>query len=220
MRRQSFERRPTGALDLDLCFECRSIWFDAYESTQLAPRAVIELFRLIHEHGAATARPVADDASCPRCRKRLRFTHDIQGTNRFVYYRCENDHGRLIAFFHFLREKHFVRSLSPVEIERLRATVQQVRCSSCGAPVNVERDAACSFCKTPLAILDADAVGRTLEGLVQADATMRKPPSPTAALDALLEGRRVERRLAQFEEPAHSGFDLVSAAIGLFLDLP
>ena len=217
MRRQPFARKPTGTLDLDLCFDCRSIWFDFYESTQLTAGSVIELFRLIHERGAASAQPVGENARCPTCRSKLAFTHDILRTNRFVYYRCVEGHGRLITFFHFLREKQFVRSLSPAEIDRLRATVQQVRCSSCGAPVDVERDAACSFCHTPLAILDADAVSRALKELHEADRPTTPTPLPMAQIDAVLEGRRIERRLAQFEPQSSVAFDLVSAAIGIFL---
>jgi hypothetical protein len=218
MRRQAFARKPLGTLDLDLCFDCRSIWFDANESTQLTAGSVIELFRLIHEHGAPAPRPLGEHARCPTCDTTLAFTHDIQRTNRFVYYRCVHDHGRLIAFFQFLREKQFVRSLSPVEIDRLRATVQQVRCSSCGAPIDVTRDAACTFCHSPLAILDADAVAHTLKELGEAERRESAPPSPMAQIDAVLEGRRVERQLAQFEPHPNAGFDLVSAAIGLFLD--
>ena len=57
MRREAFARKPVGTLDLDLCFGCRAIWFDAHESTQLTPGAVIALFRMIHEQGAPAARP-------------------------------------------------------------------------------------------------------------------------------------------------------------------
>src|SRR5689334_4081704 len=156
MNAERFARRPEGTVDLDLCYPCQSIWFDEYESSVLTPGATIELFRLIHEHTAATPKPISEESTCPACRRFLKLTHDIAGTNRFLYWRCPSCHGRFITFFHFLREKRFVRSLSNVEIERLKATVKQVRCSSCGGPVNVEKDAACSYCHAPLAILDAD----------------------------------------------------------------
>ena len=43
------------------------------------------------------------------------------------------------------------------------------RCASCGAPVNLERDAQCPFCRAPIAILDADQEGflRSDRSLIQ-----------------------------------------------------
>jgi hypothetical protein len=32
MARQAFARKLVGTLDLDLCFDCQALWFDAYES--------------------------------------------------------------------------------------------------------------------------------------------------------------------------------------------
>jgi hypothetical protein len=217
MLRQAFARRLDGHVDLDICFACQSIWFDQYESTQLSPGATIELFRLIHAHSAPNARPISASASCPICGSHLALTHDVQRTNRFVYHRCPHDHGRFITFFHFLREKQFVRSLSGAEILRLQATVKQVKCSSCGAPVNVEKDAACTYCHAPLSILDSDAVKRTLDELGAAERrVMSKPDVAAASIDALLEGRRIERRFAAESQATNEGLDLVLDAIQLF----
>ena len=218
MERRAFARRPEGQVELDLCFACQSIWIDHFESSQLSAGATIELFRLIHAHVESKARPVSTSAGCPACRRTLLLTHDVQRTNRFVYYRCPERHGRLISFFHFLREKQFVRSLSGPEIERLRATVSQVRCSSCGASVNVEKDAMCAHCQSPLAILDSDAVGRTLADLDAADRRRLRPVNHAAAtLDAVIEGRRAERRLATYKQEQSAGMDLVRAALDLLV---
>lgn len=212
MLRRAFARRPLGTVDLDICFGCQSIWFDHYEATQLTPGATVELFRLIDERAAATARPIPSSARCPVCRKTLVFTHDIQRTNRFAYYKCPDWHGRFITFFHFLREKQFVRSLSGAEIERLRATTRQVRCSSCGAPVNIEKEAACGHCRAPLSILDAGAVERTLRELSEQERHSRRPPDPAAAIDALIAGRRTEERLRRYDEGT-GGVDLLRDAL-------
>ena len=214
MERRAFARRPDGSLDLDICFGCQSIWLDHYESSQLTPGATIELFRLIHEHPAESARPVSDTAECPICAARLVHTHDIQRTNRFVYYRCPARHGRLITFYHFLREKQFVRSLSGAEITRLQATVKQVRCSSCGGFVSVEKDAACAYCRAPLSILDTEAVKQTLAELDAAERQgIRRADAEAASFDAFLEVRRAERLLEAEREP--TGIDLVRATISL-----
>jgi uncharacterized protein YbaR (Trm112 family) len=198
MDQRSFERRPVGILELDLCMSCHAIWFDPHESAQLTPGAVMELFRLIHEHEGDPARPLRDVLPCPVCRERLSFTRDIQRTNRISYYRCLAGHGRLTTFLQFLREKNFVRDLAPGEIEQLRARVAQVRCSSCGAMIDLARDAQCSYCRAPVSILDADAVAKTLAEL---DAAERKRVTvdPQAMIDGLLAGKEVERRLAKAE---------------------
>lgn len=195
MRRQAFARKPLGTEDIDLCFGCQAIWFDAYESSQLTPGAVLELFRAIDAGGQGRApRPLPATLRCVACRGALVLTHDLQRTNRFVYYRCPSGHGRYTTFLQFLREKDFVRSLTAAEIERLRATVAQVRCSSCGAPVDIAHDAQCPYCHAPIAILDADAMRRTFAGYAAAEEHSHQV-DPYAAIDALLAGQRADARL-------------------------
>ena len=177
MEKRTFGRHPVGDVIIDVCWDCHALWFDQYESSALSPRAVMELFRLIHEHRDQPARPLADAMACPHCRSKLSHTQDIQRTNRITYHRCTNGHGRLTTFFQFLREKQFVRSLSKLEIDSLRATVKQVRCSSCGASVDLARDSACSYCRSPISVLDAAAVDKTLAALADAD---RKRTTPNA----------------------------------------
>lgn len=223
MQRQAFERKPLGMLDLDLCFDCQAIWFDAFESPQLAPGAVIELFRAIESRQDHAPRPIAGVIRCVTCRAPLQLTHDIQRTNRIVYYRCVAGHGRFTTFLQFLREKSFVRSLTMLEIERLRATVAQVRCSSCGAPVDITRDAQCPYCRAPIAILDADAVRSTLDELDDQE-RRRHEMDPAAAIDALLEGKRLERRLDRIDaarDAWNAGpVDLVREALAMLTRMP
>ena len=221
MAHRPLERRPQGIVDLDLCHACQAIWFDQYESAQLTPGAVIALFREIHEHAAASGAPLAERLRCPACRHELQLTHDLQRNNRIVYYRCAAGHGRFTSFYQFLREKSFVRSLTAPEIERLRAHVAQVRCASCGAPVDLARDPQCPYCRAPISILDAQAVRRTLEELGEAE-RRRHTADPTAAIDALLAGQRMERRLARAEgrfahEAAPGTLDLVGEALSAII---
>jgi len=189
MEQRFFERKPHGKVELDLCFACHAIWFDQYESTTLTPGAVLELFRVIHKHHDQPPRPLADAMKCPACRVTLALTHDIQRTNRIAYYRCTGAHGRLTTFFQFLREKNFVRDLTKGEIETLKATVKQVRCSSCGAPVNLGKDPSCGYCRAPISILDADAVRKTIAELDAAERG-RNLGDPQEIVDGLLAGRR------------------------------
>jgi DNA-directed RNA polymerase subunit RPC12/RpoP len=219
MRRQAFAKKPLGTEDLDLCFDCQAIWFDAYESSQLTAGAVLELFRAIDAGRQGRApRPLPAALRCVGCRATLALTHDIERNNRFVYYRCPAGHGRFTTFLQFLREKDFVRSLTPAEIERLRATVAQVRCSSCGAPVDIASQAECPYCHAPIAILDADAMRRTLAGYAAAEERSHHV-DPQAAIDALLAGRRIETRMHAIEGRAaawpDSPVDLVHEALAM-----
>lgn len=153
MRRQSFSSRSvTGrGVDLDICYDCQGIWFDPFESAQLSPAAVLEIFEAIRKQ-VTPPRPLAVTCTCPTCHRGLALTHDFERTNRLTYFRCPAGHGRFTPFMQFLREKNFVRTLSPTEVNRLRAVVAQVRCSSCGAPIDLGRDAECRYCHAQLSI--------------------------------------------------------------------
>lgn len=187
MQRRAFPSRGiTGSVDLDLCLDCHVIWFDALESAQLTPGAVLQLFDTIRKDTNAP-RPLPESCSCPACHHGLALTHDFERTNPITYYRCENCHGRLTTFVQFLREKEFIRTLSPVEVSKLRAVVGTVRCTSCGAPIDLGRDAACPYCRAPISILDPDAVGRTVAQLSAQEKPHALPaPDRRVAVEALL----------------------------------
>lgn len=194
MQRRAVARKPVGIVEIDLCNGCQAIWFDLFESAQLAPGAVLDLFREIHEQRESPMRPLARVLHCCACRRPLQLTHDMQRDNRITYYRCVEGHGRFTPFFQFLREKNFVRTLTALEVERLRAHVAQVRCSSCGAPVDLTQDPQCSYCGAPISMLDADAVRRTLAEL-SLDERHRNRVDPGAAVEALLAGHGFERNM-------------------------
>ena len=216
MQRLDFERKPVGRLELDICFDCQVIWFDQYESAQLTPGAVLELFRHVHENEAREERRLPAGVRCPVCLKALVYTQDVQRTNKIAYHRCPDGHGRLSTFFQFLREKNFVRSLSPAEVDQLKATVAQVRCSSCGAPVDLERGTACGFCRAPISILDPDAVRRTVEELGEAERA-RQRVDPAEAMNALLAGARFQRQRPDPIAPRSAALDLVNEALHMLM---
>ena len=173
---------------IDLCDPCQSIWFDPRESIQLSPGATLSLFRLIGEHIAKPHVPAGDTAKCPHCKARLRRTQDMQRATRFEYFRCPNDHGRLTAFFDFLKEKDFVRPLTPVQIAKLRESIQVVNCSNCGAPIHLAQSSECGHCGSPLSMLDMQQAEALVAQLREADRT-DKPVDPTLPL-ALARARR------------------------------
>jgi DNA-directed RNA polymerase subunit RPC12/RpoP len=214
-------RREMGEERIDLCYPCRVIWFDRDESPALAPRSVIELVRRIQAHGAAARNPLPTSVACPRCSRALVPTHDLCKSGRLSYFRCTQDGGRLTAFVQFLREKQFVRSLTPAELGQLRASVRQVRCSSCGAPVDIERSASCEYCGSPVAVLDADAMNDALQHWTAADAQARLRDSP--AVTGVSEVPPAARTAPSFSIDTlrvfETGSDLLDVCIGALGEL-
>ena len=204
MSTHRFKRKLVGEVELDLCFACQGIWFDEYESLQLAPAGVIDLFKLIHEHRDDQRLPLASPLRCPRCGEGLIKSRDRVKSGVFGYLRCVQHHGRLITFAQFMIEKGFVRQLTGAELEQLKLHIGAVRCSGCGAPVHIGRDNACGHCRAPIAILDTQAVEAALAGYQQAAIRQSAPPSPALLAEAILFGER-ERRQRQRERG--SGLD-------------
>ena len=63
----------------------------------------------------------------------------------------------------------------------LRDNLQTVRCSSCGAPIDVRRTSECTHCGTALSLLDMHQATRLLEELTQEAAP--RPVDPALPLD-------------------------------------
>jgi Transcription factor zinc-finger len=200
MRAVTFDTTPHGRTDIDLCDDCHALWFDAFESVRLTPAATLGLFREVHGAAAPARRAIPMSLACPRCRGTLAPTQDLQRSTRFTYWRCPKGHGRFTPFVQFLREKDFVRPLSAAEIEKLKVHIRSVRCSGCGAAVDLARDMACRYCRAPIEALDPNAVTGTIDALERAekrrttldvdrlaDAILAHPPRPAwqqgAALD-------------------------------------
>jgi len=141
-------------VDIDACAGCQAFWFDRSESVQLSPASTLNLFTLIGEALSGRRGTVAAVLKCPRCRSRLLNTHDMQRNAPFRYWRCPHEHGRLITFVEFLREKNFVRPLSAQQLDELRRNIQTVNCSNCGAPIDLARASSCGHCGSPLSMLD------------------------------------------------------------------
>lgn len=187
--------RPVG---LDSCAGCGAFWFDTHESIVLTPGSVLRLFTLIHDKGAEPRPPLPDTLACPRCRGRLARTADLQRGTRFHYWRCPADHGRFITFAEFLREKDFVRPLAPAELAELRRHVQMIRCSSCGAPVDLATGSVCGHCRAPVSMLDPDQVEVTVRALKQAE-IRRTTEDPALAARLLMDRLEVQRLLGDRE---------------------
>lgn len=181
-----FLRKIAGAVELDLCFACQGIWFDEYESLQLAPAGVIALFKLTHEHRDDQRLPLANPLRCPRCDERLIHSQDRVKSGLFNYLRCVQRHGRFITFAQFMIEKGFVRQVTGAELAQLKLHIGVVRCTGCGAPVDIRKDSACTHCRAPIAILDAQAVAAALAGYQRAAMKQAAAPDPVLLAEAIV----------------------------------
>jgi hypothetical protein len=196
MEEQKLDGHHGRAIVIDICHPCQSIWFDTHESPSLTPGATLSLFRVI---GEQISRPVgsrADLEKCPHCRARLKRTEDMQRATRFQYLRCPHGHGRLTTFFDFLREKNFIRPLTPEQIAELRRNIQIVNCSNCGAPIDLVRGAACGHCGSPVSMLDMRQAESLIAHLRHAEARATQPIAPALPLEMARARRDAERAFA------------------------
>ena len=175
-------------VQIDLCLHCQVFWFDRYESVQLSPAATLGLFRIISEQQSSPP-ALGDRFRCPRCDLRLLLTHDRQRNTPFTYWRCGREHGRLITFFNFLREKDFIRPLSAQHLAELRQSVQTINCSNCGAPIDLTRDSSCGHCGSPVSMLDLKQIAGMIDQLQGA-----AQPRAQVNVDAIFDALRAERQ--------------------------
>ena len=169
-----------GVVELDLCFACQGMWFDPSENLKLAPAAVAELFRLLHERRDTPRQPLASKLVCPRCSGSLTKGFDVVRSGRYVTYRCAHGHGRFSAFSSFMIEKGFVRQLTRPEIDDIAQRVAVIHCTGCGAPVDLRKDHACPHCRSAFSLLDPKAVEQALQGYAKATAATGNHSGNTA----------------------------------------
>ena len=209
-------------VSIDVCHPCQAFWFDKYESLQLSAASVLQLFRVIGRDGGVKA-GLSRDLTCARCPRKLRLVKDMQRSTRFEYHGCPDNHGRLITFFNFLREKDFIRPLTPAQIDDLRRNVKTINCSNCGAPVDLAGGTDCAHCGSPLSMLDMAQAGELVEKLQAAG----KGPLPVDRASIELDLKRARRDVtdafARFNQTpgwyaSASTEGLVSTAIGAFTE--
>lgn len=191
MNALALDANSNTPVEIDLCSPCQSFWFDKYESLKLAPASTLKLIKLIGENSSAAKPSLSPRLRCPRCSARLLLTNDMQRNTRFRYYRCDAGHGRFIGFFDFLREKNFIRPLSPKEIAELKQNIQSVNCSNCGAPIDLTKASACDHCGSPLSMLDMKQPQELLDQLKAA--TEPRPIDPALPFELARAKRDVER---------------------------
>ncbi len=193
----ALEGHSGTTVNIDLCAGCQVFWFDRRESLQLSPGSTLTLFERIGEQAASRTSPLPDVLRCPRCRTRLVPTNDRQRNTPFQYWRCTLEHGRLITWFDFLREKHFIKPLSPQQLAELRQHVQTINCSNCGGPIDLTTHSSCSHCGSPISMLDLKQAGQVIAELRAAAAP--KAIDPALPLELARARREVDLAFASIE---------------------
>jgi hypothetical protein len=218
MTEWAVENRLGGQFTIDVCTPCQAFWFDPYEDLQLSPASTLKLMKHIGEHSSSPKPCLSQTLACPRCAATLTLAHNMARNVHFTYWQCPNQHGRFMAFFEFLKEKNFIHPLTPVEIQHLRASVQTVNCSSCGAAIDLQNNSVCPFCHSPVCILDLNAQKQMLEQLK--DAATPKPLDPTLPLQLAMAKAQTSRLFPEHDDQwwadAQSG-DLVQAGLNVVI---
>jgi hypothetical protein len=173
------------SIDIDVCHDCNALWFDQWESSQLSPDGTVALFQLINERGGASSTATSkfgQGLRCVSCGTGMRLTNDRVKNTRFVYQACPKGHGRLTTFYNFLAEKQFVRELTQQERAKLATSVQQIKCSSCAAPVNIGKTDACEYCRAPVSVFDREAAKKAIDHyLLERKRHVAAPPASGSA---------------------------------------
>jgi len=223
---QRFPANYGGEVEIDVCSHCNGIWFDGRESLQLSPGATLNLFRVLYARNDQAKAQLVANKSCPRCAAALVETHDMQRGTRFTYFRCAT-HGRYITFFQFLREKNLVRAPNPKELQQLRDQVKTVKCSNCGAPIELALSTQCTHCSAPVSILSEENIKQTLTDLQKREEkrTTVAPDAAARIVQAQLQAQRAYDQYTPGTLPVsfatsmrHDGGDLVAFGASVLLD--
>jgi hypothetical protein len=218
MGQETFDAHYGRSVTLDVCYGCGLIWFDGQESLALTPGAVLRLFREINEH-QADRHPFQPGAmACPRCHRMLVLTTDHVRATTFTYWRCPADEGRATTFFDFLREKNFVKPLSPERLAELRRYARSVNCSACGAPIDLARESVCSHCGAPLSMLDPDQVATMVHELQRAE-TQRTTIDPTLPVRLVADRAAIEHAFREVPGNAPGLFGVVESDVSALMRL-
>ena len=156
-------------VDLDHCRPCGLVWFDRMESVQLSGLGWIHVLGEL-QIGATPDHPQTTNHGCPVCRTALKEVRNLTRFGRFPARECTGCGGHQHSQSGMLAERGLVRPLLPLERSALMAERRQLCCLNCGAPSD-GRSEVCSYCSTPLMMID-------LPRLTEA---LRWQPSTTAS---------------------------------------
>jgi ssDNA-binding Zn-finger/Zn-ribbon topoisomerase 1 len=152
-------------VEVEACEPCHLLWFDGFESVNLAALGVLTLMREVVRSHERTHTQASPSLSCPTCSGGLRLVRDKTRFGETQQYRCAIGHGSAQSFAQYLAEKGVVRTLSRAEVAAMMASVKAEEgavpskalfCMNCGALHRPTRslDSACQYCGSAFLALD------------------------------------------------------------------
>ena len=175
MKRFSVQGVLGAKVEIDLCPRCRAFWFEPFETIHLSPRSTLQIFTMIADLSKKElSSALPPTLRCPMCRGGLLITRDRQRNTTFQYWRCDRGHGRFTLFVDFLREKEFIKPLSPQQLAKLRLSIQMIHCSNCAGPIDLTKESVCPHCGAPLSMLDANKMTEMVQAAAADGAKMRQ----------------------------------------------
>lgn len=174
MRALELSSHRSEAVHVEHCVDCRVVWFDRFESVHLDALGWVHLLRAMDP---GDQRPLAEAQvarpACPTCSEPLRRVDNRSRFGRFAVLECPAGHGHLHAHAGLLAERGLVRPLGQAERRALAAEKLGLRCFNCGGAASA-RDDRCSWCGTPLVVVD---VPRLMHSLRPRDVAQNASPS-------------------------------------------
>jgi predicted RNA-binding Zn-ribbon protein involved in translation (DUF1610 family) len=153
-------------VEVELCSPCHVLWFDGLESVALTGRGVLDVLRAVAaSHGNAHV-PLSSRLACPRCRTALLRSANLTALGPTAQHECPRGHGAAQSFSLYLAEKGFLRPLYRPEVEQLRKRPgerQAFACLNCGATLDPREREACSFCASPVRVVDVLPLMRAVD---------------------------------------------------------
>uniref|UniRef100_UPI00117FEEEB zf-TFIIB domain-containing protein n=1 Tax=Pelomonas sp. KK5 TaxID=1855730 RepID=UPI00117FEEEB len=151
-------------VETDLCATCDLIWLDQLESVNLSGLGWVRLLRRMQQaqRESPGVAPMAEPPGCPRCGTRLKPVHNMSTLGRFGELECPRCRGGLAGFAQLLARRGLVRAMSRRDLDVLRQEKRDPACLNCGAALEreacarglLDQDARCSYCTSPLLVLD------------------------------------------------------------------
>lgn len=166
---------------VDHCAACRLVWFDPLESVHLDATGWVRLLRELGQPGpppapqGAIARP-----ACPSCAAPLKAVRNRTRFGLFSALECPAGHGHLHSHAGALAERGLVRPLAAPERRALLAERHPLACFNCGGPAQAGDDQ-CSWCGTPLVVIDLPRLAHSLRPRTEAEAPAPQQPGRRVA---------------------------------------
>jgi hypothetical protein len=156
-----------GVIDIDLCGPCHMVWFDRTESMRLSGTGLLDLLGRMAGLQGAVHQPLNPQPSCPDCSAVLSAVNNRSKYGRSVQHDCPQDHGTAQTFSQFLAEKGYVRPIEHADLSSLQSRHGDLNCINCGASVLAGQSgvlpAACSYCQTPVNMIDVARLAQAID---------------------------------------------------------